>query len=156
MIAGSKPPSAQSFRVKLEERLVPQTKTAPKTPKKVIKKKKKKAKKVVKSNQKVQETQKKQKVSKSQTKPFESAISSYVNPYYPRLALRRNITGVVRLTLWIKGDGSIDKIILAQSSGHSSLDASALDAAKQWTFKQLSANNDDLYKVSKTIVYKIN
>lgn len=155
MISGLEPNIEQSFQVRLEEAIRPKSQIRPKPIQKVVKKVKKENKKVVTKSEPTQETQ--QPVTAApQTKAFESAIRNYVNPHYPRLALRRGITGTVRLTIWVRGNGIIDKVILAESSGHTSLDASALSAAKQWTFKQLSSNNDEIYKLSKTIVYKIN
>lgn len=90
------------------------------------------------------------------TKSFDSLIANYSQPHYPRLAIRRGLTGIVTLTLWIKGDGNIDKVELTKSSGHKSLDQSALNAVKLWKFKSLAQSSGNLYKVEKRIVYKIN
>ncbi len=156
MIAGLEPTIQQSFQIKLQEMVRPKPVSKPKPVKKVIKKARKKAIKPVEKQEVVEQPQEKVTPTAPPTKPFESSIQNYVNPHYPRLALRRGITGTVRLTLWVKGSGQIDKVILAQSSGHASLDNSALSAAKQWTFKQLSPKEDDIYRLSTTIVYKIN
>lgn len=91
------------------------------------------------------------------TKNFDALIDHYTQPSYPRLAIRRGLTGIVTLTLWIKGDGQIDKIEITKSSGHKSLDESALAAVKEWRFKKLStlAEKTALFKVEKRIVYQL-
>lgn len=154
-IAGLDPNLEQSFQVRLQERLRPRPKVQPRPIKRVIEKSEKKVTKKVEPQVKPITTEEVA-TNTPPTKAFESSIKDYVSPHYPRIALRRGITGVVRLTIWVKGSGEIDKIVLAESSGHSSLDNSALDAAKQWKFKQLSSNSQQLYKLSKTVVYKIN
>ncbi len=85
---------------------------------------------------------------------FESLIQRFVQPNYPRLALRRSITGAVVLNLFIKNDGSIEKALIAKSSGHQLLDDSALSAVKQWKFRAHEAQR--ITMVEKRIVYKIN
>lgn len=92
----------------------------------------------------------------SSPKAFDSMIKNYRQPHYPRIALRRGITGVVKLSLWIKGSGEIEKVLVLQSSGHQALDNSALTAAKSWTFKAFSPNTDMSYRLEKRVVYKIN
>ena len=87
---------------------------------------------------------------------FDSLILAFTQPSYPRLALRRGITGTVILKLYILNDGSMQKVILAQSSGNDLLDNSALSAAKQWKFKALGSSSRNLTVVQKRIVYKIN
>lgn len=154
-IASDSPfPIEQSIRVRLQEVIKAQPKVVKK---KVIKNKvvKKKA------TQPQKQTAKKEitetaKPSQPQTKAFDSVIRNYVAPHYPRLALRRGITGKVRLTLFVKGNGELDKVLIAQSSGNASLDQSALAAAKRWTFKDLSKEPNAIFKLSKLVVYKIN
>ncbi|MAF77574.1 MAG: hypothetical protein CME60_05375 [Halobacteriovoraceae bacterium] len=94
------------------------------------------------------------------TKAFDSVIANYVQPHYPRMAIRRGLTGIVTLTLWIKDNGQVDRVELTKSSGHKSLDHSALEAVKRWQFKNLMASHgheqSQIYKVEKRIVYKIN
>jgi TonB family protein len=155
LLASDSPfPVEQSIRVRLQEMAKPEPKVVPRkvTKKKIIKKKvtKAKPKSVKKTLTKTVQN------SQPQKKAFESVIRDYVAPHYPRLALRRGITGKVRLTLWVKGNGKLDKVLIAQSSGHQSLDQSALDAAKRWTFKDLSKEENQLFKLSKLVVYKIN
>jgi len=89
-------------------------------------------------------------------KAFDSMIKNYRQPHYPRIALRRGITGVVKLSLWIKGNGQIEKVIVLESSGHEALDNSALTAAKSWTFKAFDPSSDRSFRLEKRVVYKIN
>jgi protein TonB len=89
-------------------------------------------------------------------KNVDSIITNYVKPSYPRIALRRGITGEVVLALWVKGNGTLEKLIVETSSGNNSLDHSALVAAKTWKFKQISNNFSKVFKFKKRIVYSIN
>ncbi len=90
------------------------------------------------------------------TKSFDSVIANYSQPRYPRMAIRRGLTGIVTLTLWIRGNGNVDKVELTKSSGHKSLDQSALDAVKSWKFKNIASTMGHIFKVEKRIVYRIN
>jgi len=49
---------------------------------------------------------------------------------YPRAAVRRNLQGKLELDLLIAGDGSLLEVEIADSSGHSVLDKSAVRAAQ--------------------------
>lgn len=147
-------PTEQSLKVRLQEVMRPKQKVVKK---KVVKKKTLTKKKVATAKPiKPKEVQEEQETSQPQTRSFKSAIKNYVKPHYPRLAIRKEITGQVRLTLWIKGSGELDKVLIAESSGHRMLDQSALDAAKRWTFNKLSPQADKLFKVSRLVVYKFN
>lgn len=128
--------------------------------KKVVKKKvaKKKAKPVAKPQPKPKEEvieQAPQQLNTT-TESFDSVIENYSQPIYPRMAIRRELTGIVVLTLWVKSNGLLEKVELTKSSGHGLLDKSALDAVKKWKFKDLSQQNGTTFKVQKRIVYKIN
>jgi len=144
-----------SVRVLLEQALKkPATK-----PKKLVKKQTKVKKKVGRTPVPVQkeETQTQElKPSQTPEQAFDSLILAFTQPNYPRLALRRGITGVVILSLFIKSDGSMERVTVAQSSGNDLLDNSALNAAKQWKFKALGPQTAGLTVVQKRIVYKIN
>lgn len=91
------------------------------------------------------------------TKSFDTLISDYTQPSYPRLAIRRGLTGIVTLTLWIKGDGHVEKVEVTKSSGYESLDESARSAVREWKFKKLSTALEQaaLYKVEKRIIYQL-
>ena len=87
---------------------------------------------------------------------FESVIRNYEEPRYPRLAIRRGITGKVMLSLKVLGSGKIKEVLITQSSGHDLLDNSVLQAAKSWDFNQLSKNSQEIYSINKTVVFKLN
>ena len=91
-----------------------------------------------------------------QSMAFDSAIQNYVHPHFPRIAIRRGMTGTVKIALLVKGSGKVEQVRITQSSGHDILDNSALTAAKQWVFKQLSKNLDQIYSVNKILVFRIN
>ncbi len=55
-------------------------------------------------------------------------------PRYPSLALKRGWEGTVILSVKVCNDGSPDEILLLRSSGHKSLDSSAIKAVKKWSF----------------------
>lgn len=92
----------------------------------------------------------------SVSKKFESVISQFVQPQYPRIAIARGLTGIVVLRLKIKGDGILEDVAILKSSGHSSLDDSALAAAKLWKFKSFSEQSGTVFTTDKTVVYQIN
>jgi protein TonB len=55
-------------------------------------------------------------------------------PAYPLLARRRNYEGTALLDVLVKRDGTVGSIRLARSSGHKSLDQSAMRGVRKWTF----------------------
>jgi protein TonB len=55
-------------------------------------------------------------------------------PAYPLLARRRNYEGTVLLDVLVRQDGTVGSIRLARSSGHRSLDQSAMRGVRKWTF----------------------
>jgi TonB family protein len=57
--------------------------------------------------------------------------SVYAEIRYPRAAVRRNIQGALELDLSVDKDGKLLEVSVAVSSGHSSLDKSAIKAAKK-------------------------
>lgn len=91
-----------------------------------------------------------------QKRAFKSFIDNFVRPHYPRLAKRRGITGNVELLITVQGNGILKDVQITQSSGHPMLDESALSAAKRWTFKQISSNPEEIFQLSKLVVYKFN
>lgn len=146
--------TSQSIQVQLRDFSQPKART-PNLPKKTIKKRATK-KEVVKKTVVEEPLKQATNAAPSNRKNFKSFINNYVDPHYPRVAIRRGITGKVSLLLLVKGNGEIQEVKIAESSGHDILDNSALNAAKRWTFKRISPESDDLYKLSKTVVYKIN
>jgi len=66
-----------------------------------------------------------------------SAIPRYVDnppPKYPAVARRKGWTGTVRLLVRVDTAGSVEKLLIAQSSGFSVLDRAARRAVRLWHF----------------------
>jgi periplasmic protein TonB len=65
------------------------------------------------------------------------AIPKYGNnplPVYPSMARKMGHEGVVLLAAEILSDGCVGQLVVKKSSGHPTLDQSALDAVKRWKF----------------------
>lgn len=63
--------------------------------------------------------------------------AAYLNnpkPEYPLTARQRHWQGTVLLRVYVGADGRAQQVVIARSSGHDTLDESALDAVKQWRF----------------------
>lgn len=56
-------------------------------------------------------------------------------PAYPALARRRNYQGTVKLDVLVDRQGRVAQIRVAQSSGYSILDRSALESVRRWRFE---------------------
>jgi protein TonB len=56
-------------------------------------------------------------------------------PVYPRVARRRNYQGTVLLDVRVTAEGSVAEAKVAQSSGYSVLDRSALNSVRNWRFE---------------------
>jgi len=56
-------------------------------------------------------------------------------PSYPSTAKRANLEGRVLLDIVVETNGKVGIVRLATSSGHSSLDQSAIKSVKRWRFK---------------------
>ncbi len=61
-------------------------------------------------------------------------------PAYPRMARRRGLEGTVTLAVTVLKDGSVNKVRLHKSSGHTLLDKSALKTVKRWRFSPGTKN----------------
>lgn len=82
---------------------------------------------------------------------FGDSVVRYKEPIYPRLAIRREIQGSVRLQVKVSLAGKpIDTIVL-KSSGHELLDNAALEAVSDWQFQV----KNSLYFVEKTIIFQL-
>ena len=55
-------------------------------------------------------------------------------PEYPRIAREHGWEGTVRLEVYVEQDGRPSAVGIAQSSGHASLDDSALQTVRDWKF----------------------
>jgi periplasmic protein TonB len=56
-------------------------------------------------------------------------------PVYPRVARRRNYQGTVLLDVRVTARGTVAEVKVAQSSGYSVLDRSALNSVRDWRFE---------------------
>lgn len=83
---------------------------------------------------------------------FNHTIQSYVEPIYPRIALKRGIEGVVKVKIGISADGVPSQIFVIKTSGHKILDDAVMEAIRKWTFTK---KNNLTYFVEKTIVFEI-
>lgn len=60
-------------------------------------------------------------------------------PEYPEEARWEERTGSVTLTFAMAADGTVDQVDVQQSSGHRDLDQAAMQALRQWRFRQQDA-----------------
>ena len=62
-----------------------------------------------------------------------------VNPFYPELAKKMNITGTVRIEVTVSPNGTVKEARIV--GGHPVLATAALDAAKKWRFEPAPAES---------------
>lgn len=55
-------------------------------------------------------------------------------PSYPSEAIRAGLAGTVELQVDVAPDGAVGNIAIHRSSGSPTLDASAMEAARRWTY----------------------
>jgi protein TonB len=79
---------------------------------------------------------------------LQAAYKENPKPSYPKAAFRVGAEGTVEVAVEVNPDGSVAAVRLVQSSGHESLDQSALDTIKGWRFR--SARKDGV--LSKSVV----
>ncbi len=65
-------------------------------------------------------------------------------PPYPRIARRRGYEGVVVLKVEILPNGRVGELRVKRSSGHHTLDKSALNTVKKWTFIPAKRGEDPI------------
>ena len=82
---------------------------------------------------------------------FEDLAVSYKEPVYPRLAIKRELQGTVKIRVKVSIDGKPIKTDILKSSGHDILDQAALDAVFYWQFQM----KDVSYFVEKTIIFQL-
>jgi periplasmic protein TonB len=83
---------------------------------------------------------------------FEKSIQHYSEPIYPRIAIKRELQGSIRVKIEVGENGIPQNISILKSSGHKILDESALDAIKKWIFQK---RGNISYFVEKTIVFEL-
>ncbi|WP_347909684.1 energy transducer TonB [Pseudomonas grandcourensis] len=62
-------------------------------------------------------------------------------PVYPVALHRAGVTGMVRVSMTVKADGSVSNAVIAQSA-HPGLDEASLAAVSQWRFKPWTVTED--------------
>jgi TonB family protein len=60
--------------------------------------------------------------------------NSHYPPHFPAEAVKAGHYGTVTLLIYVGAKGELGEIRVEQSSGYPELDASAIDAARQWKF----------------------
>lgn len=65
-----------------------------------------------------------------------------VQPFYPDLAKKMNITGTVRIEVTIAPNGTVKQARIV--GGHPVLATAALDAAKKWRFEPASTESSGI------------
>jgi TonB family protein len=75
------------------------------------------------------------------TGPGGSGVAEYAPyPKYPTVARENHWTGSGIFMCKLRPDGTVSSVELLQSTGHTLLDQSALDALRKWRFKVSEAN----------------
>lgn len=89
----------------------------------------------------------------SESGPYDFAASavSYKDPVYPRLAIKRELQGDVKVRVAVTSEGKPSNIEILKSSGHALLDKAAIDAMTGWRFLPKPAP----YFVEKTILFQL-
>jgi len=62
-------------------------------------------------------------------------------PVYPMALHRAGVTGMVRVSMTVKADGSVSNAVIAQSA-HPELEEASLAAVNQWRFKPWTVSKD--------------
>ncbi|QDK40797.1 hypothetical protein DOM21_04865 [Bacteriovorax stolpii] len=82
---------------------------------------------------------------------FNESVTSFSEPDYPRLAVKRSLEGQVKLRVNVSSEGLPESTAILESSGHDILDRAALEATKKWRFQKKGYP----YAVEKNIVFKL-
>ncbi len=83
---------------------------------------------------------------------FNNSINEYRKPIYPRLAIKQNLEGAVKIEATVNSFGKILDVKIVQSSGHKILDDAAVSAVLLWTLKP----TNKVFTFTKTIRFKLN
>ena len=75
----------------------------------------------------------------SQNEEFNRRAKNKVQPSYPELARKMNITGTVKIEVTVAPNGSVKEARVI--GGHPVLANSALDAARKWRFEPAAAES---------------
>jgi len=104
--------------------------------------------------------QPKQKATKTSAKivlpSTDATAESNYPPQYPRLSKRLGEEGQVILELQVLANGTVDKLIVKQSSGHDRLDQAALAAVQQWRYTPATRNGQAIaYPYEQPIIFSL-
>jgi TonB family protein len=83
--------------------------------------------------------------SQAQTSPNEEIVrraKSKVQPMYPELAHKMNISGTVKIEITVAPNGTVKQARVV--GGHPVLATAALDAAKKWRFEPASGESSGI------------
>lgn len=87
----------------------------------------------------------------AQTYDFDNSAVSYKEPVYPRMAIKRELQGSVRIRVKVSPEGKPTNTEILKSSGHEILDKAALEAVSFWQFQPKEIS----YFVEKTIIFQL-
>lgn len=76
-------------------------------------------------------------------------------PTYPRSAIRRQYQGIVEVCVEVLQNGYTKKAHICNSSGHKSLDYSALETIKKWKFNIQTKKTKEIYYVKVPINFTL-
>ena len=82
---------------------------------------------------------------------FAASAVSYKDPVYPKLAIKRELQGDVKVRVAVTSEGKPSNIEILKSSGHDLLDKAAIEAMASWRFLPREAP----YFVEKTILFQL-
>lgn len=82
---------------------------------------------------------------------FGDSVVSFKAPIYPKLAIKRELQGSVRIKVMVSIEGKPMHTEILKSSGFELLDKAALEAVLNWDFQAKRVS----YFVEKTIIFKL-
>jgi TonB family protein len=107
-------------------------------------------------DQPAHETANQEKIIDNSFQETQLSPSYFVQPHYPLSARKRGLQGLVVLKLLVNYSGEVEVIELLESSGHSLLDESAMEAVKKWMFpKTTTISLGSKQWIRKTIEFKL-
>lgn len=83
----------------------------------------------------------------------EASVVSRSTPHYPKSARRKKLQGRVVVTVTVGASGKVSSCQISQSSGHSTLDQSAVSAARSYRFRPAKNGLGQAVSVRKAIPF---
>ena len=65
-----------------------------------------------------------------------------IKPKYPKLAIQRGYEGILKLKVTIQKNGSVNNVLVIESTGYKILDNAGIKAAKESKFYPLSKQSE--------------